>query len=108
MAWAASVPWALSVAEVPAGAAAWPDAVAAPVSPSFGLFAPVELAVELPVVVPVADWLFTLWLAEVVSGVVPGVVVAAVCPLGLALCAELWLAVGAFIDDGLLCEVLAD
>ncbi len=80
VAWADSVPWALSVAEVPAGAAGAVAWAAEDVAPASGAAA---------------------WPAD-------GAAPASVCPLGLAVCAELSLAVGAFIDDGLLCEVLAD
>ena len=67
----------MSLAEVP-DEADWPAVVvAAPVSPSFGLLAAVALEVELPVVVPVADWLFTLSLAGAV------LLVALVSPVGL-------------------------
>jgi hypothetical protein len=52
LAWADSLVCVLSVAEVPAEGAA---AAAAPVWPSFGLVAAVELVVELSVVVLVAD-----------------------------------------------------
>ncbi len=54
LAWAVSLPCVLSVAEVPAEGAA---AAAAPVWPSFGVVAAVELVVELSVVVLVADLL---------------------------------------------------
>ena len=82
LAWAVSVVWVFSVAEVPvagaAGAAAW-----------------------LAVVSLVAG-------AAEVDGVVLAAFWPAVSPLGLVVCAVLLLAVVLFIELGLLCEVLAD